>query len=174
MTTEPLHDEDAALDSLPPVSPPLARRHHPDLQRLARTYRVGAWTSLVVGPLIGAMSLSASLEGVGRALWIVFVVVATAFTFITWRATSELILALVDISDGVSRTEYRTRRLESQMAENPDRKRVSGKRAVSKRLRSKSPRAPRQTKQDETEEDANLPSPFDSSTHRTSRTDHAA
>ena len=154
MTTEPLHDVDAALDSLPPVSPPLARRHYPDLQRLARTYRLGAWASLVAGPLIGAISLSANLEGVGRALWIVLVVAATAFTFITWRATSELILALVDIADGVSRTENRTRQLEDRMAEVSEGMRDSAKRTTSRRRRSTGTKTARQTRQRKPEEDA--------------------
>lgn len=143
----------AALDSLLPATPPLARRYYPDLRRLARTYRVAAWVSLAVGPLIGAMSLTAALEGFGRFLWIVLILAGTAFTFLTWRSTSEFILALVQIADGVSRTEQRTGQLEKQLAERSSGKRASRKRTATKRRGTKSGRTPGRAKTDEGEEE---------------------
>jgi len=127
-------------DSSWPSAPPVARRHYPVLMRLARTYRVAAWVGLVVGPLIGVMALSSGFEAAGRLMWILLVVAATALMFVTWRATSELIVAMLEMAESLHRAENRIAGLESRLAEQSDGDRGAVKPKATKRRKSRRPR----------------------------------
>ncbi len=118
-----------------PAPPAVARRHYPVLMRLARTYRVAAWLGLVVGPLIGLMALSSSFEAVGRLLWILLVVAATALMFVTWRATSELIVTMLEMAEGLHRAESQIAGLHIRLAEPSAAGRETDKRKAAKRGR---------------------------------------
>jgi len=111
--------------------------------RLARTYRIAAWAGLLIGPLIGVMALSSSFGAAGRLMWILLVVAATALMFVTWHATSELIVAMLEMAESLHRAENRIAALEKKLAEWSDGDAGAVRRKPTKRRKPRSQRASR-------------------------------